>query len=796
VLDVDDIQGDVVLGFNKPFNVQLVFNLKKTSDPNPNYESLKGWLKTFPCTTTRDVLKDRNKRRNGLAIDTVVQNISFGHRCLSKLLAGTFHEDSLEEFDSTSAFAVGARKRAPILGYDPVMINDWAFPKNRSNNDILINVAADTFGDVNVRSQNISGDTSAWLDLVDSTFSYRGSKTGPEGVFYGHEHFGFVDGLSQPEVRGTYIDEQSGSVASETDGYRTTKKIKVTDDKIKFIVRRTIQPSIEDDRYKDYSRPGFRLLDPGHFLLGYLNDITDTNDGIMQNPEPNTYRKLKQMYPDWCKNGSFVVYTKIKQDVPKFWEACLEIAQKNPSPPPETAGTGDDLKNRAGYYASLLMGRWWDGTPISCFPGPLSKLHYPPVITEADSNPLHNREGLLNGFNYDNETEPWTLRGKTGPVPCKKTYKADPLGERCPFFAHVRKVNPRDEFTDIGSDVQTLKHRIIRRGNNYYGGANDSYASSRVKNVFEPTAEEMEQERGLALLMYNSSIEDQFEFVQRHWSNSSSRPRAGGVIPPIIKDGIDPIIGHRKKGAPGGSIQDEMTAAEFTSPKGLGYFLLPSVSAIRDVICSSKAEVLPKNILSAPFNNNDFKRRNTKLYWDWTLRTVFWRSVWATIDNYDATAAIPIPSLTRDSSGLGTMKGAGVAYRLPAENTKEYRQFYGINELKDIAGVHKKKWCSRSSLGKVSRSASSTCFPTAIRILTSTLSSWVGRVRMSPTATILASPMPDRWTSTANGSLTEILRLTSSLASISPQRVQSTLLSCSPTSRRCVSSCTRSTSPL
>lgn len=211
VLDVDDIQGDVLLGFNKPFNVQLVFNLK-TDDPN--YESLKEWLKTFPCTTTRDVLKDRNKRRNGLAIDTVVQNISFGHRCLVKLLAGTFHEDSLEEFDSTSAFTVGARKRAPILGYDPDHISDWAFPKYRtcSNNDILINVAADTFGYVNARSLSIISDTSALLDLVDSTFSYRGSKTGPEGVFYGHEHFGFVDGLSQPEVRGTYIDEQSGSV--------------------------------------------------------------------------------------------------------------------------------------------------------------------------------------------------------------------------------------------------------------------------------------------------------------------------------------------------------------------------------------------------------------------------------------------------------------------------------------------------------------------------------------------------------------------------------------------------------
>ena len=102
---------------------------------------------------------------------------------------------------------------------------------------------------------------------------------------------------------------------SSDDEQPKSKKPKSSDGEIKFIVRRTLLPSIEDDRYKDYSRPGFRLLDPGHFLLGYLNDITDTNDGIMQNPDPNAYRNLKQMYPDWCKNGSFVVYTKIRQDV-------------------------------------------------------------------------------------------------------------------------------------------------------------------------------------------------------------------------------------------------------------------------------------------------------------------------------------------------------------------------------------------------------------------------------------------------------------------------------------------------
>ena len=211
VLDVDDIQGDVLLGFNKPFNVQLVFNLKKTEDTN--YTSLKQWLKTFPCTTTRDVIQHRLNRRVGVTQDTVVQNISFGFRCLGKLLAGTYHEDSLNQFDSTSAFAIGARKRALILGYDPKEMNKWFFPKDCSddNNDILINVAAETFVGLDKESQSIINSTDAWLDLVDSTFSYRGTKIGPEGVFYGHEHFGFVDGLSQPEVRGTYVVKQSAS---------------------------------------------------------------------------------------------------------------------------------------------------------------------------------------------------------------------------------------------------------------------------------------------------------------------------------------------------------------------------------------------------------------------------------------------------------------------------------------------------------------------------------------------------------------------------------------------------------
>jgi hypothetical protein len=85
-------------------------------------------------------------------------------------------------------------------------------------------------------------------------------------------------------------------------------------------------------------------------------------------------------------------------------------------------------------------------------------------------------------------------------------------------------------------------------------------------------------------LCYGGSIEDQFEFLQRRWSNSASQPNRGG---------FDPIIGQNGRQGSRVRFIDFPTAAgvvrikmkdEWVTPTGGGYFFAPSISAIRDVL--------------------------------------------------------------------------------------------------------------------------------------------------------------------------------------------------------------------
>ena len=85
-------------------------------------------------------------------------------------------------------------------------------------------------------------------------------------------------------------------------------------------------------------------------------------------------------------------------------------------------------------------------------------------------------------------------------------------------------------------------------------------------------------------LCYGGSIEDQFEFLQRRWSNSPAQPNVGG---------FDPIIGQNgRRGsrvrfidfpAPGGTVRINIKD-EWVTPTGGGYFFAPTISAIRDVL--------------------------------------------------------------------------------------------------------------------------------------------------------------------------------------------------------------------
>ena len=145
-----------------------------------------------------------------------------------------------------------------------------------------------------------------------------------------------------------------------------------------------------------------------------------------------------------------------------------------------------------------------------------------------------------------------------------------------PHFAHIRKVHPRDTATEMGKPADTFTRMILRRGIPY---------GPQLVGVKKPTRK-LIGDRGLMFLCYGASIEDQFEFLQRRWSNSASQPNLGG---------FDPIIGQNgRRGSrirfidcptPAGTFRIQMQD-EWVTPTGGGYFFAPSISAIRDVLAA------------------------------------------------------------------------------------------------------------------------------------------------------------------------------------------------------------------
>jgi len=174
--------------------------------------------------------------------------------------------------------------------------------------------------------------------------------------------------------------------------------------------------------------------------------------------------------------------------------------------------------------AAKLVGRWRTGAPLVKAP-------------EVDRKSLANS----NDFTY---------------------YETDRDGHACPLGAHIRRANPRDSLVDddlgIGPDLaaqDVRRHRIIRRGRLYDEG----------------------KEKGLLFLCLNANIQDQFEFVQHQWLNSS---RFAGL------DGeVDPLVGPRHDGqssmtlqAPNGSRQ--VALPTFIDLVGGAYFFLPGFQAL------------------------------------------------------------------------------------------------------------------------------------------------------------------------------------------------------------------------
>jgi Dyp-type peroxidase family len=286
------------------------------------------------------------------------------------------------------------------------------------------------------------------------------------------EHFGFVDSISQPGIRGFHDVGRA--------------------------------------------RPGAPVIAAGEFILGCASERRPRSWAPRPVPAP------------WMWGGSFQVFRRLRQDVERWWERMRENSAVEGG-----AGGVEEAAARA-------LGRRADGTPLA--------------RTDSE-NP--------NDF----------------------TYRDDKPGSETPRYAHIRKVNPRDDevFRDRG-------HKLLRRGIPF-------------GPPFERGRSE-QPERGLLFNAYMASIEDQFEFVQRRWANdpefpSSTIARYEGTRGAALGiDGLDPVLGDDRETASRRLAQEvvrdipEPAFGKFVTTTGAVYAFAPSRLALRLLAGASSLHTL------------------------------------------------------------------------------------------------------------------------------------------------------------------------------------------------------------
>jgi Dyp-type peroxidase family len=510
-LELADIQGAIIPGFKKDNSALLAIRIK---DP----ASCKSWLKARAPEIARAdevlrfnrVFKAIVARRRGeaQAPKAVWVSISFSAEGLSLLRSPNEIKDAFPD-----NFVGGMYQR--ILHDAPP--DGWVIGGSAETvPHVLLVVAAD---DPKARVAEVKRLRTTITELKVGRKRALKLMGAPQiGAtlpcdLKGHEHFGFKDGVSQPAIRGVASDDPSN-----------------------FIDARLLAPA--DPNFDLCAEPGRVLVWPGQFIIGYKRQ---NRLELIEPLEPFEPKVL------WQRNGSFLVYRRLQQKVHIFWRFCTDQAKQ--------------LSEKAGRevtpeeFASLLVGRWPSGAPLVRAPG-------------RDRPDLARDDNANNDFLFSEATPPAKLRDGSMAGAAFPPARPDPNGLICPFAAHIRKVNPRDDPSDTSGLRKTKIHLILRRGIPY-GAAIDPAHRLEDDNV----------DRGLLFMSYQASIENQFEFVTKTWVNQDNSPHDSDP-----HTGQDPLIGQspdtRFVRIAGSDHQIDLPAEPWVITTGGGYFFTPSISAL------------------------------------------------------------------------------------------------------------------------------------------------------------------------------------------------------------------------
>jgi Dyp-type peroxidase family len=546
ILEMGEIQGNIFPGFMK--NHQTLLGLKILKEPE-NILLAKAWLTSITpkIATAAEVFKFKELRnlminRRGYLSGSLAVcwiNIAFSVQGLKKLLANPTEVDQFAD----KGFKHGLPARATSIGDPDDTDNLEGSPKNwriggtlDTIPDIFLIIASDLPTQLEATVEQIkkslkqaptSGDeptTTSGLEII-----YEESGENLPDELSGHEHFGFKDGISQPGIRGR-VSEAPDS----------------------FLTPRYIDP--KDELSQLFSQPGQPLVWPGQFVFGY-----DTQSG---KTEKGTGRP--KTAPNWAKNGSFLVFRRLRQDVGLFWKTMQSKAK-------ELADNNDGFGDLDGErLAALLVGRWKSGAPIMRTP-------------DGDNKDLAKDNFANNHFKFREASQQIPLTPGQ-PDDGYELAPGDRDGFRCPHAAHIRKVNPRDSSTEQGPQADTLTRRILRRGIPFGKVLDDP------KN---PDVDPLKGNRGLLFLSYQTSIVDQFEFLSSNWMNAEDAPEANAN-----PGGQDLIVGQNSptrqrsctiRRKVNGQTKEAKIEVEtdWIIPTGGGYFFSPSITTLKEVLGAS-----------------------------------------------------------------------------------------------------------------------------------------------------------------------------------------------------------------